>query len=200
MSLPAPADLDATTPDATALDPALLDHLVDTILESVPHQLNDTPETRAARRNATRLVLIALKPADPFAAMLAAQAITAHYAVMDNLRRAAQPDVSDHAVTRLRGNAGALARGMHATLGALHKHHAQPVPAKPAPRPTPQPRPRKPEHAPRLLVPATPIPDPEHAPPSRPYRRWEDMTLAERRAHYGYPGDPTVTANAAPPA
>ena len=40
--------------------------------------------------------------------------------------------------------------------------------------------------------------DPPHAPPSRPYRRFEDMTLAERRAHYGYKGDPSVNGTTTP--
>ncbi len=187
-------------PTATDLDPAFLDHLLDTILESIPARLDDTDQTRAARRHAARLALLALKPADPFAAMLAAQAIAAHYAVMDNLRRAAQPDVSDHAVTRLRGNAGTLTRTMHATLRALHKHQAPPAEATPRATTHPRPRQPKPEQPPRLLVPATPIADPEHAPPSRPYRRFEDMTLAERRAHYGYKGDPSAASNGTAPA
>ncbi|HEY6433906.1 MAG TPA: hypothetical protein VIZ17_18145 [Acetobacteraceae bacterium] len=187
MSLP------ATTTD---LDPTFLDHLLDTILGSIPTRPDDTEQTRATRRHAARLALLALKPADPFAAMLAAQAIAAHYAVMDNLRRAAQPEVPDATATRLRGNAATLTRTMHATLRALHKHQAPP--AEPATPRTTQPRGRqlKPEQPLRPLFPAIPLADPEHAPPSRPYRRVEDMTLAERRAHYGYKGDPSVTANA----
>ena len=182
-------------PATTDLDPAFLDHLLDTILESIPTRPDDTEQTRATRRHAARLALLALKPADPFAAMLAAQAIAAHYAVMDNLRRAAQPDVSDHTATRLRGNAATLARTMHATLRALHKHQAPP--AEPAtPRTTPNRAPPKPKQPSRPLFPTTPIADPEHAPPSRPYRRFEDMTLAERRAHYGYKGDPSAATNA----
>ena len=205
MPLPTPANLDPTTP---TLDPALLDHLLDTILESIPHRPDETEQTRATRSHAARLALLALKPADPFAAMLAAQAIAAHYAVMDNLRRAAQPDVSDHTATRLRGNAGTLTRTMHATLRALHKHQAAAEPA--TPRTTPQPRPRQPRPPAPLLTPAAPLRpstlpnalpgDPEHAPPSRPYRRFEDMTLAERRAHYGYKGDPSAASNGAAPA
>ncbi len=179
---------------ATDLDPAFLDHLLDTILESITTRPDDTDQTHATRRHAARLALLALKPADPFAAMLAAQAIAAHYAVMDNLRRAAQPDVADHTVTRMRGNAATLTRTMHATLRALHKHQAPPA----EPRTTSQPRPRQPRPAQpsRPLFPTTPIADPEHAPPSRPYRRFEDMTLAERRAHYGYKGDPSAATNA----
>ncbi len=124
MPLPTPTNPNSTP---TTLDPALIDNLLDTILESIPHTLNDKPETRAAHRNTARLALLALKPTDPFAALLAAQTIAAHYAVMDNLRRAAQPDVSDHTATRLRGNAGTLNRAMHATLKALHQHQNPPA-------------------------------------------------------------------------
>ena len=129
--------------------------------------------------------------------MLAAQTIAAHYAIMDNLRRAAQPEVSDHTATRLRGNAGTLNRAMHATLKALHQHQNPPT-EPPLRHQTPHPAPairarhRAPHHNP------TPTKDPEHTPPSRPYRRFEDMTLAERRAHYGYKGDPSVANSAAP--
>ncbi len=127
--------------------------------------------------------------------MLAAQAVAAHYAVMDNLRRAAQPDLAPAMAARLRANAASVARMMQATVRSLQKQQA---PAD-APRPATQPRARR-APAPRLLVPATsqftPIQDPPHAPPSRPYRRFEDMTLAERRAHYGYKGDPSFNPDA----
>ena len=180
-----------STPDTLPAD--LLDHLLDTIVAAIPAGPDDTDQTRAARRHIARLALLALQPRDAFQAMLAAQAVAAHYAVMDNLRRAAQPDLAPAMAARLRANAASVARMMQATVRSLQKQQA---PAG-APRPDAQPRARRaPTPAPRLLVPATPIADPPHAPPSRPYRRFEDMTLAERRAHYGYKGDPSFKPDA----
>jgi hypothetical protein len=186
-----------TTQDA--LPPDLLDHLLNTIIAAIPAAPDDTDHTRAAHRETARLALLALQPQNAFQAMLAAQAIAAHHAVMDNLRRAAQPDLAPSMAARLRANAASVARVMQATIRSLQKQQ----PPADAPRPAAQPRTRRaPAATPtRLLAPTTPQPaeitDPEHAPPSRPYRRWEDMTLAERRAHYGYQGDPSFQANGA---
>ena len=169
----------------------LLDHLLDTIIAAIPAAPDDTDQLRATRRHVARLALLALQPTDAFQAMLAAQAVAAHYAVMDNLRRAAQPDLAPAMAARLRANAASVARMMQATVRSLQKQQA--------PADAPRAR-RAPTPTPRLLVPATPqftpIQDPPHAPPSRPYRRFEDMTLAERRAHYGYKGDPSFKPDA----
>ncbi len=183
-------------PITDALPADLLDHLLDTIVAAIPAAPNDTGQLRAARRETVRLALLALQPKDAFQAMLAAQAVAAHYAVMDNLRRAAQPDLAPAMAARLRANAASVARMMQATIRSLQKQQTQ----ADAPRSAAPPRARA--ASPRLMVPAeprpTPIADPEHAPPSRPYRRFEDMTLAERRAHYGYKGDPSANGTTNP--
>ena len=108
--------------DCTDIDPAFLEHLLDTITATMPPADNDTDQARAARRNIARMALLAMKPADPFAAMLAAQAIAAHYAIMDAFRRAAQPDIAPAMAARLRANAASLSRTMQATLRTLQKH------------------------------------------------------------------------------
>ncbi len=176
--------------DPTHSDPLpsdLLEHLLDTIVAAIPTAPEDTDQLCATRRQAARLALLALQPQNAFQAMLAAQAIAAHHAVMDNLKRAAQPDLAPAMAARLRANAASVARMMQATVRCLQKQQT----------PADAPRPRRTTAPPRLLVPATPQPiaDPPHAPPSRPYRRFEDMTLAERRAHYGYKGDPSFRTN-----
>ncbi len=194
----------STDPCTDALPADLLDHLLDTILAAIPAAPDDTDQRRAARREIARLALLALQPKDAFQAMLAAQAVAAHHAVMDNLRRAAQPDLAPAMAARLRANAASVARMMQATVRALQKQQA-PSDALPAAARSRASRPNP--SAPRLLVPATPQPatpdlapiaDPPHAPPSRPYRRFEDMTLAERRAHYGYKGDPSANGTTTP--
>ncbi len=182
-----------STPTITSQHPLpahLLEHLLDTIIAAIPATPEDTDQLRAARRDIARLALLALQPQDAFQAMLAAQAVAAHHAVMDNLKRAAQPDLAPAMAARLRANAASVARMMQATIRSLQK---QQTPAD-APRPATQPPARRaPAPALRLPLPAEPLSlaDTPHAPLSRPYRRFEDMTLAERRAH-GYKGDPSA--------
>lgn len=172
-----------------ALDPALLEHLLDTIVEAIPAGDNDTDQTRATRRTAARLALLALKPTDAFQAMLAAQAVTFHYAIMDAFRRAAQPDLPPAMAARQRSNAATLSRTMQATLRTLRQHQAPPAEAQPSrPRPSAPPRASKAKRA--FLLP--PQEEPEPLPR---IRLWDEMTMEERRATYGYKGDPTMNGS-----
>ena len=145
------------------LDPALLEHLLDTIVEAIPAGDNDTDQTRATRRTAARLALLALKPTDAFQAMLAAQAVTFHYAIMDAFRRAAQPDLPPAMAARQRSNAATLSRTMQATLRTLRQHQAPPAEAQAQrPRPSAPPRASKAKRA--FLLP--PQENPNHSPAS----------------------------------
>ena len=147
--------------DPNALDPAMMDQLLDTVVGPVPSR--DADSAYAARRSAARLAIQALRPADSFAAMLAAQAIAAHYAIMDAFRRAIDPDLPPAMAARLRANAASLARMMQATLRTLRQHHnqlANPVP-QPEEKRSAQ-RPAKPDRS------AAPRPDaarPANIPP-----------------------------------
>ena len=129
----------STDPTPDALPSDLLEHLLDTVTAAIPTAPDDTDQLRATRRQVARLALLALQPKDAFQAMLAAQAVAAHYAVMDNLKRAAQPDLAPAMAARLRANAASVARMMQAAIRSLQKQQA---PAG-APRPTAQP-PRRP--------------------------------------------------------
>ena len=170
------------------LDPGFLEHLLDTITEAIPASENETPQAGATRRYAARLALLALRPADAFQAMLAAQAIAAHYAVMDAFRRAAQADLPPAMATRLRANAATLARMMQATVRTLRQHQAPP-PDQAVPRTAPKSpavpsRPvAKPEPARAVdQVPAESAPEPQ-APRIGGSR--QDMTMEEWRETYG---------------
>ncbi len=146
MSLPSPQTA------AADLDPAILEPLLDMIMDASPALPNETEQDRATRRNVARLAVLALRPTDPFQAMLAAQTVAAHYAIMDAFRRAAPLDVPDNVAARLRSNAVSLTRTMHATMRRLREqqgliapkpaatptHPAQPAPTPPS-RPTPMP-------------------------------------------------------------
>jgi len=173
-----------------ALDPALLEHLLDSILEAIPAGANDTDQTREIRRKSARLALLALRPTDAFQAMLAAQAVTAHYAIMDAFRRAAQPDLAPAMAARQRTNAATLARMMHATLRTLRQHQTPAAEAQPSsPCPPAQPR------ASKAAAPATrplPPPLPERTEPLPRIRLWDEMTMEERRDRFGYKGDPAM--------
>ncbi len=128
MSLPSPQ-----TAAAADLDPAILEPLLDMIMDSSPALPNDTEKDRATRRNVARLAVLALRPTDPFQAMLAAQTVAGHYAIMDAFRRAAPLDVPDNVAARLRSNAVSLTRTMHATMRRLREQQGliAPKPAKP---------------------------------------------------------------------
>jgi hypothetical protein len=88
---------------------AFISMLIDTLAAMVPGG-NDDADTKEARRNVARLLFEAFEPRDAIEAMAAARAVAAHHAAMDSFTRAAQPDVSDEKVIRLRANALAAGR------------------------------------------------------------------------------------------
>jgi hypothetical protein len=165
------------------IDPALLDSMIETLAGAWPGESAEDP------RHAARASLEALKPHDLIEAMLAARMIAAHHATMDGYRRAMQPGVSDAEAVRLRNNAIAAARSFDAALRTLEKRRQAPAdaPAKPRRHAAPSlpdvpdavaPIPHRPRFQPRDKS-GNPI----------PRWRWEDMTMAQRRATYGDPDD-----------
>ena len=133
--------------------------LIDTLAAMVPGSDTDAP-TGEKRRDIARLLFETLQPRNAVEAMLAARAIAAHHACMDNFIRAARPGMSDTTVIRLRGNALAAGRSFDAVLRGLRKPRGQEVvePAKPGvadrPRPAAQPAPRPTDQ--RIAVPPQP--------------------------------------------
>ena len=79
-------------------------------LDALPHLPRATAEEIELRRRAALQTIAALRPRDPVEAMLAARCVAAHYATMDALRVAAQPNQPVDATLRLRGKAIGLAR------------------------------------------------------------------------------------------
>jgi hypothetical protein len=165
------------------IDPALLDSMIETLAGAWPGESAEDP------RHAARASLEALKPHDLIEAMLAARMIAAHHATMDGYRRAMQPGVSDAEAVRLRNNAIAAARSFDAALRTLEKRRQAPAdaPAKPRRHAAPPP--------PDVPDAVAPIPHrPRFQPRDKsgnpiPRWRWEDMTMAQRRATYGDPDD-----------
>jgi hypothetical protein len=165
------------------IDPALIHSMIETLAGAWPGGSAED------RRHAARAALEALQPNDLIEAMLATRVIAAHHATMDGYQRAMQPGVSDAEAVRLRNNAIAAARSFDAALRTLEKRRQAPAdaPAKPR-RPAAPPPPDVPDAVP-------PIPHkPRFQPRDKsgnpiPRWRWEDMTMAQRRATYGDPND-----------
>lgn len=101
------------------LDTATIEATINGILDSLPTGPDATPAQVAAQRHAALMAVAELAPATSMQAMLAAQAVAAHYAALDNFRRAAQPEVEDALAVRLRINAAAMSRLMLVALRDL---------------------------------------------------------------------------------
>ncbi len=86
-----------------------------------------TDEDRLARWAGAYDALISFVPSEPTEAMLAAQAVAAHTAAMENLRRAMTHYQSEDFRIRLRGSAVSLMRAFTATLRALERHRGWPA-------------------------------------------------------------------------
>jgi hypothetical protein len=170
-------------------DPTFLDHLIATLAGTLPDG------TAEERRRTALAALEALQPRDMIEAMLAARIIAAHHATMDGFRRAMQPEVGDAEAVRLRNNAIAAARSFDAALRTLEKRQG----------PTEQPsQPHRQAAKEQALQPEAPDTPPDadapiahrlqYVPRNRNGEpialwRWEDMTMAQRRATYGDPND-----------
>jgi hypothetical protein len=181
----APADGSADT-----LDPAVADYLLEGSLPPI-----DDAEKAQARREAIRVAFLSMRPRTPTEAMLAAEAIGAHHVIMDCFRVALSPETDPTVAARARSNAATLSRVRLANLRALEK-----LPSAPASVQTKPPAKRiadagRQVDAPMPEVPAQePIPTQERTyfPRDRfgnpiPLWRWQDMTMAQRRATYEEP-------------
>jgi hypothetical protein len=177
--------------------PAFLDYLIATLAGTWPDG------SAEERRDAALAALQALQPRDMIEAMLAARMIAAHHATMDGYRRAMQPGVSDAEAVRLRNNAIAAARSFDAALRTLEKRQG------PSEKPSqPDRQAARVQHAPPAPPePGETLPDAEtpivrrrqYVPRNKngePIALWrfEDMTMAQRRATYGDPDDVELQA------
>ncbi|HXA25204.1 MAG TPA: hypothetical protein VNW90_23210 [Acetobacteraceae bacterium] len=183
--------LQADQPGDT-LDPAFTDYLIAGLAGALPPAKDE--EAGRARREAIRVAFLSMRPRNPTEAMLAAEAIGAHHVIMDCFRVALLPETDPTAAARARSNAATLSRVRLANLRALEK---PPAPATVPPKPSA----KRISDAGRQVD----IPIPEEAaqeqiptqertyfPRDRfgnpiPLWRWQDMTMAQRRATYAEP-------------
>jgi hypothetical protein len=178
-------------------DPTFLDHLIATLAGTWPEG------SAEERRRAALAALEALQPHDIVEAMLAARMIAAHHATMDGFRRAMQPGVNDADAVRLRNNAIAATRSFDAALRTLGKR--QGAAGKPS---QPDRQAAKVQHARTMPPEPCDVPPDTETPTVRrrqfvprnkngeaiPLWRYEDMTMAQRRATYGDPDDAELQA------
>ena len=175
--------------------------LMKQLAAAIPGDTNIHSEEWAEKWDQARELYDALAPAYPAEAALAAFAVAAFQGAMDSLARAARPGVSDEKAGRLRGGALAAGRAYSATLRYLRKQRAD---AAPPPAPTVIPKPPEHEPAPpgffRLGPDDPPIPDCSSFQPRDrlgkpiPLWRFQDMTMAQRRATYCFPRKPELEA------
>ena len=112
---------------------------------------------------------------------------------MDAFRRAVQPELAPAMAARLRANATAMARMMQATLRTLRQAQApaedEAAVAQPSPPAGRTSRARKQVSPPLPAVTAPKITPMQPDTTPWVHHRWEDMTMDERRAHFGYKSD-----------
>ena len=81
-----------------------------------------TDDERVSRWESARQALMSFVPSEPVEAMLAAQAVAAHTAAMECIRRSMITFESESTCVRLRANAASLMRSFNATLRQLERH------------------------------------------------------------------------------
>jgi hypothetical protein len=176
-----------TQTPALPLDPDTLATLLRTTADALPHHLGTSAEETATLRNAVSIAIARLRPRDPMEALLAARIIAMHYHIMEDLYRAAQPDLAPGLQLRFQARAHALGKLVDAMLFDLRDRQTAPVlwpgallqASVPEPRaqPAPVPAPRA-QPAPEAARASTP-PQPPPAEGRHERRRRE---RAERHA------------------
>ena len=175
------------------LDPAFADYLLGRLVAALPAAEDEASEL--ARRDAIRVAFQSMRPRNPMEAMIAAEAIGAHHVIMGCFRVALAPETEPAVAARARSNAATLSRVRLATLRSLEQQLA-PATVRPA-------TPARPKAAAEKRIEAAGVAEPaQEQPPTEPPRytprdrfgkpierwRWQEMTMAQRRAAYAEPG------------
>ncbi len=91
-------------------------------------ELDEPSETDLTTWDAALTAMEAFQPRTAIEAMLAAQAIAAHHAIMECHARCLLPETAETTAIRLRSNAVSLTHAMDTTLRMLERRQARPVP------------------------------------------------------------------------
>jgi outer membrane biosynthesis protein TonB len=152
-----------TQTPALPLDPDTLATLLRTTADALPHHLGTSAEETATLRNAVSIAIARLRPRDPVEALLAARIVAMHYHIMEDLHRAAQPDLAPGLQLRFQARAHALGKLVDAMLFDLRDRQTAPV------------------LWPGALLPAS-VPEPRAQPAPVPAPRAEPVPVAAPRA------------------
>jgi len=179
-------DMQTPTEPIEVLSPhvprALLNCLLRMIIAALP-TAGLGSELAAETEEAARAMFFGMQPRDPAEAAAVARAVSAHFASLHMYARAARPGLSDDTVMRLLATANKCARA----ADAARPLQAGPKPPKVAQK-TQQPAPEPEQDAPRIIL---------FQPRDRfgqPITDGDQMTVAQRRAHYAWPRDPELEA------
>lgn len=142
MTTPAPHHPPTPNPSNDAATRVFIKRLLKTLATAMPNDPSDDAATREENQQAMHALFTSLNPRDPAEAQLAAIAIAAVGAAMDNFIRANQPGVSNDMVLRLRGNALNAGRTYGAMLRTLRGPQPRQAVAKATPVAAPEPPPR----------------------------------------------------------
>lgn len=142
MTTPAPHHQPTPNPADDPFARVFAKRLLKTLAAAMPTDRSDDATSREENQQAMHALFTSLNPCDPAEAQLAAIAIAAASAAMDNFIRANQPGVSNDMALRLRGNALNAGRTYSAMLRSLRGPQPRKTVAKPAPAAAPEPPPR----------------------------------------------------------
>ncbi len=107
------------------LPPSVVREVYARLCALLPPPHADTPEARADRDEAAVAAVAAMRPADAFEALFAAQIVGANASAMESLRLAVQPNQEPKDVHRNRGQAATMMRNMQSGLRMLRREQSE---------------------------------------------------------------------------
>jgi hypothetical protein len=163
-----------------------IQYMVDAVFDTVAAAARRSQDSVCNEREAATAALAALQPTDAIEANMAVRIVAAHHGALDNLRRAALPDVGDALAIRLRANAIALSRMAERLTAALEQRQAMGRAARMAAALEASLSTREPateENCQRDPMPSeTVTPEQVAHPPMKPYRIRLEQQKADREA------------------
>jgi hypothetical protein len=166
-----------------------VEYMIDAVFDAVSANARRSREAVQNERDFAAAALVALQPADAIEASLAVRIVAAHHSAMDNLRRAAMPDIEDVIAIRLRANANALSRMAERLTATLEARQAMSRAARQAlAQEAALSAPRGPEPTSEENCEQDPIhqenaaPPPSTNPPPKPYRIRLEQQRADKQA------------------
>jgi hypothetical protein len=111
--------------------PSFSEEISRSVIQAVGHENREHPQEAEVRIAAALTMLEAFHPRDHLECMLAAQGVVLHAAMMESLRRAMLPDMSEVLGVKLRSNAAQLGRAFSGVLRDLERLQSKALPQRP---------------------------------------------------------------------